>query len=260
MNFKMKTLVAATLMAVTMSGAANAATNGATGNSSVIFSAWDDNGSYSLDLGTYLNDFIGADNAANISKAGTVPNTSFAGAVAVDGTLFDIKLTGFNLTSGLWNLAAADTSGRQRLLLSEIAPLAPTNINVKNSANSLNTYVGTGAAASTVTGTVGTASDPYYANSAVWGDGIGGQGITGTANALGASSNLVVAWATSATAGNAAGFANLTAGGKDVIAFTHVVGADTYLTIATAPVPEANTWAMMLAGLGLLGFVARRRS
>ena len=31
------------------------------------------------------------------------------------------------------------------------------------------------------------------------------------------------------------------------------------LTLATAPVPEPETYAMMLAGLGLLGFVARRR-
>jgi hypothetical protein len=33
----------------------------------------------------------------------------------------------------------------------------------------------------------------------------------------------------------------------------------TYLYRATAPVPEPETWAMLLAGLGLLGFAARRR-
>jgi len=31
------------------------------------------------------------------------------------------------------------------------------------------------------------------------------------------------------------------------------------LTINAAPVPEAETYAMMLAGLGLLGLAARRR-
>lgn len=31
------------------------------------------------------------------------------------------------------------------------------------------------------------------------------------------------------------------------------------LDVSTAPVPEADTYAMMLAGLGLLGFAARRR-
>ncbi len=32
-----------------------------------------------------------------------------------------------------------------------------------------------------------------------------------------------------------------------------------YLTLATAPVPEAGTWAMMLAGFGMLGAMMRRR-
>ena len=45
---------------------------------------------------------------------------------------------------------------------------------------------------------------------------------------------------------------------------TYTSGADTYLKIAVAadvaPVPEADTWAMMLAGLGLMGFIARRRT
>ncbi len=32
------------------------------------------------------------------------------------------------------------------------------------------------------------------------------------------------------------------------------------ITLATAPVPEPETWAMLLAGLGLVGWAARRRS
>ena len=31
-------------------------------------------------------------------------------------------------------------------------------------------------------------------------------------------------------------------------------------SISIAPVPEPETWAMMAAGLGLVGFAARRRS
>jgi PEP-CTERM motif len=38
------------------------------------------------------------------------------------------------------------------------------------------------------------------------------------------------------------------------------LNANGSLTYMTAPVPEADTWAMMVAGLGLMGFVARRRS
>ena len=29
--------------------------------------------------------------------------------------------------------------------------------------------------------------------------------------------------------------------------------------LSVSPVPEAQTWAMLVAGLGLLGFMARRR-
>ncbi len=39
----------------------------------------------------------------------------------------------------------------------------------------------------------------------------------------------------------------------------NAAGVLTYNTAATAPVPEADTWAMMLLGLGFMGFVARRR-
>ena len=36
-------------------------------------------------------------------------------------------------------------------------------------------------------------------------------------------------------------------------------GALSYSTTAIAPIPEADTWAMMLLGLGFMGFVARRK-
>jgi hypothetical protein len=39
-----------------------------------------------------------------------------------------------------------------------------------------------------------------------------------------------------------------------------IAGVSVNLTLAAAPVPEANEWAMMLAGLGLIGFQLRKRS
>ena len=38
------------------------------------------------------------------------------------------------------------------------------------------------------------------------------------------------------------------------------LNANGSFTYMTAPIPEADTWAMMVAGLGLMGFVVRRRS
>jgi hypothetical protein len=36
-------------------------------------------------------------------------------------------------------------------------------------------------------------------------------------------------------------------------------GAESFFIVSTPAIPEPETYAMMLAGLGLLGFVARRR-
>jgi len=44
---------------------------------------------------------------------------------------------------------------------------------------------------------------------------------------------------------------------QDSLAFIEKKGVQ--LNVSTAPVPEPETYAMMLAGLGMLGFVARRR-
>jgi len=257
MNFKMKTLAVAAIAAFAMSaGAANAASNGsaATG-SSVIFSAWDANGSYSLDLGSFLNTFVGADVAV-----GTNPGSTYNG-----GTL-DIALTGFNLTSGSWNLVASDAVGRYRLLVSEAGNLpAITNSQVKTGAQDVGSYLGLGAAASSSTGTIATSTDPWYANSNTWGDNLGGTFAAGTSTDLSQVANLYSVWQTSQTAGQsgaAAGFAQLhNAAGDFYTAKVIGTGANAVLEIsAVSAVPEADSWAMLLAGLGLMGFIARRRT
>ena len=51
-------------------------------------------------------------------------------------------------------------------------------------------------------------------------------------------------------------YASILQGGNQVFANLDMNGN---LTIAAAPVPEAETYAMMLAGLGLVGFMAARR-
>ena len=43
------------------------------------------------------------------------------------------------------------------------------------------------------------------------------------------------------------------------LAFIEKKFAGVAINIVTTPVPEANTWAMMMAGLGLVGFQLRRR-
>jgi hypothetical protein len=48
-------------------------------------------------------------------------------------------------------------------------------------------------------------------------------------------------------------------GGQNYLAIANEVSNTTSL-YSLAPVPEAETWAMMLAGLGLVGFMARSRT
>ena len=263
-----KTLVAAAIAAMAMSGAANAASGtGSSTGSSLIFSAWDNNGSYSLDLGSFLNTFIGADTTGGSSSLNTLTasGTAYLGTVAANGTIADIALTGFNMsgTGVQWNLAAGDSTSRKRLLVSDNGSLTHiTNSQIGVANGSIGTYLGFGAAASTATGTLATSTDAWYANSSAWGDGlgIGNTGFAGTANTLGSTSDLMVAWQTSLSntySGYDAGFAHLTAGGQNVTASIMGTGANSYLHIAA--VPEADTYAMFLAGLGLMGFIARRR-
>ena len=273
-----KTLVAAAIAAMAVSGAANAAsgTTASTG-SSLIFSAWDANGSYSLDLGSFLNTFIGADTVSSVTGSNSTPNstntlmasgTAYSGAVAANGTIADIALTGFNMSGAgvQWNMAAGDGTLRKRLLVSDNGSLTGMiNSQVSSANTSVGTYLGFGAAASTATGTLATSTDAWYAASTSWGDTLGPTGFAGTANTLGNASSLMVAWQQSITSGNAAraaGFANLTANGQNVTAQVMGTGANSYLHIAAvqvAAVPEADTYAMFLAGLGLMGFIARRR-
>jgi hypothetical protein len=282
-----KTLVAAAIAAMAMSGAANAApaTGTGTSGSSLIFSAWDANSSFSIDLGTFLNTYLGADTISGSLASGakatmnaantlTASNTAYTGSVAADGTIADFALTGFNLSgsSVLWNVAAADSTGRNRLLTSQAGSFAGAlNSQVSTATGAVGSYIGLGAANGMAPGNVaGTnalvstagAGDAYYANSATWGSDFGGSGIGGNANSLTGTSNLVAVWQQSTTVVGNAGWGNLTAGGNAVTASIIGSGANSVLHFAATPVaavPEADTYAMFLAGLGLMGFIARRR-
>lgn len=266
MNFKLKALVAAMAMAAAASANAASTPSDATNGSSLIFSAWDANGSYSLDLGTFLNNFIGADVSGGTSSTNSLnpSGSAYTGAVASNGTIADFALTGFNLSSGSWNLVAGDAVSRKRLLTTEVGSLAgTTNAQVSTGNAALGNYIGNGAGGTTATGTLATSTDLWYANAVTWGDKLGdSSNFINSANSLSGVSNLSVIWQQSTSSGNAsslAGFANLTAGGQNVTAQILGAGSNAVLHLAVAAVPEADTYAMFLAGLGLMGFIARRR-
>jgi hypothetical protein len=55
------------------------------------------------------------------------------------------------------------------------------------------------------------------------------------------------------------GLAAYELGGKYYLAFSNEVSGTTTAFITLTPVPEPQTYAMLLAGLGLVGWIARRR-
>ena len=280
MVFKLKTILA--VIALTATSAATAATvpnvtvstavlgSGANG-SSLVFSAWNDTAGtgYSVDLGYTLNQIIGADTIVS-GSAGTANNTmadaTLTSSALTSGQVISIALPDWNLSSGSWNMAAVDTTGRNRLLVTNSSAwTGATNGDIKLAGAGLNNYLNQGAALSTSAGTLSATatSDAWYPNSASWGDSLGGTGITGTAFDLTGTANLFVAYQKSITSSNGGlggGYAALTTltGGQTITAYLSNVSGVEYLNIAA--VPEADTSGMMLAGLGLMGFIARRRN
>jgi uncharacterized protein YjbJ (UPF0337 family) len=282
MNFKMKTLAVAAIAAMAMSGAAEARIqDGTTGNSELVFSAWDGAVGYTLDLNTILtlNDLV-AGGAADGLFAVSPPATVAASLIGSDGVIFDQLLTnfvGFNdLGNVQWNLAAGDSISRYRFLTTlgdSAADMNISNNNIKNAVTAFNGYVGgaNGKSTDNVTMAVDGYANTVLADGVAYagnmGDNWAGK-VNDTTSLLGASTSLWVLGmnnsSTTGIAGSTTGYINqlMTFDGRAVSASTYLADDGYHLRIAAdvAAVPEADTWAMMLAGLGLMGFIARRRT
>ena len=187
-------------------------------------------------------------------------------------------LPDWNLSSGVWNIAAADTSGRFRMLVTnaDAAWAGAANSQIKTAGNDLNNYLGLGAALSTTAGTLSStvAPDAWYAGSTSWGDNLGTSGFAGSSVGLSSAANLFVVYQKSISSGaNAAlfgGVAGLNDGNGNLFtAYLTNVGGTECLMIGpldgmqcptTPAIPEPNTNLMLLIGLGVFGFIARRKA
>lgn len=275
MNFKLKALVAALVLSASATSA-NAAISANSGNSELVFSAWDSVAgvgyTYDLNWTKFLNDMVGIDQATTVAgnallTANAVVKSSMIGA---GGVIFDDVLTGlpFGTSSNVqWNLGAYDSTGRTRLLITQGdsgLPFASTNDGVKTAvtvfggyAPASNTFITT-PADDTYAVTASTNGAAYAGNA--------GNGFTGktvdTTNVLGGSSFMYLLAPTtqSASAALAINQQLLSFDGKAIVAKTYFQDGAWRLNIAAvAAVPEPETNAMFLAGLGLMGFIARRR-
>ena len=265
MNFKLKALVAATVATITMSGAANALTN-----NEMFLVAYD---------ATASKTFIAA-----LGQAGTVSaftgdtNLSINYAADANWTNFITGSTAGGVVYSVLGLFASNLS-------------APTSYNAADklvvSSNALpgslsNSFMNQLVADQAIGSGVWAQFDSQ--NSAVTGTSTGLVLGTGFNSGAAVNTNVFTKYGsvnTAAALGADLGFYSVTRPSSSsniaqTIKTQYLLGGvgtprDTWnlssaglltytATSAVAAVPEADTSAMMLAGLGLMGFVARRRS
>ncbi|ODU50844.1 MAG: hypothetical protein ABS92_01770 [Thiobacillus sp. SCN 63-374] len=258
---KLKLIALAAMLAA---GSANAAiVDGSTGNGELFMTVLDQAGqkSYTLDLNLTMNDFLSgvAVSGASYSYAADANMTSFLGGVAAG-----------NKSSLVFAIGAMDTVGATATDYYRFITTASvidvnatvTNVNLKSLGTNGAQFLGDtngkiGAGNSWIeTDTAAVA----YADSALWGSDWGGKFNGVSTGLIGGDMGMYLLSQTSGTTAarnNFSVYGAIQQIGSPVFANLDMNGN---LTIAAAPVPEADTYAMMLAGLGLIGFMAARRT
>lgn len=270
--FKFKVLAAA--FALGLSGAASAdVTGGSTGNTEFVFSAFDTmtGKGYSFDLTDLGFDDIYGSNVRMNSLIGSTNTASTIGTTLLqtpaNRIVFDALLPEFDqVASGdlQWNLVSAEVSSIRRIVqtVGSTPTSALSNSQIITGANNFDQYIG--AVNGKMPGT-STADDGYALTVAA--DGLAYAGTVGSTfggnvyastGKLGDVLNMFVVSSTTTTSSTTAGrYAQLLdTQGQAVVAKVYQ-GVDGY-HLQIAAVPEPSTYAMLLAGLGLLGLAARR--
>lgn len=255
---KLKLIALAAMLAA---GSAQAViVDGSSGNGELFMTVLDSTGqqSYTLDLNLTMNDFL----------AGVAANASYNYAADANMSSFLSMVAPANRSGLQFAIGAMDASGtsttdyhRYITTASFVDPVTDTNLNLRdlgtNGAQFLaNTNGLIGAGNSLVV------TDPSfvaYAGSALWGSNWGNRfnGVsTGTIGGdLGMYFLRQDPGGAFADRNKPSSYAALAFGGLPYVANLDMSG-----NLHVAAIPEAETYAMMLAGLGLVGFmVARRR-
>lgn len=250
-------------------------TSSASGNGDLFFTVWDKNGtaddfsddrSYTRDLGIALNDFASAATTPVIAADKETDN--FTMNFAADATFNSFLAATANPSTLQWNIAATDSSGRDRALVTakSVPGIDEMQINTQfrnwsgyadiflAAVNPLGTHPTETAGSSIATLADGSA---LASDDIKWGTSWGGALNFDASGMMGDSLNTYLFWEATTTSVGIPGvheYAN--AIGTPA---TWTLANDGNLAYSVAAVPEADTWAMMLAGLGLMGFIARRR-
>ena len=256
MNFSLKSIAVAVTLAVAAAGANAAIDAGASGNGELFFNVWDANGSYTRDLNLSIDAFESA------LAAGGNLGLSFAG---------DAKLSAFlgaaDAASLQWNVVAADIDGDNRLLTTYSAPYPTPTIrnsngrvataNVTDFASQVNDLNTTDAESFVVSSN----TSPAWAGKDTFSNNLGnllnfGNGGTLANNSFASGLGFMRMDFLGTGTVRAVPYNVYAEGAESVNVW---LDANKTLHIgAVAAVPEPSEYAMLLAGLGMIGFMARR--
>ncbi|MBA4261865.1 MAG: hypothetical protein C0443_07575 [Comamonadaceae bacterium] len=252
---KLKLIAAAAVLAAT--GAAQAAPidQGTDGHSDFIFSIWDTTRSYTANLNLQQNVFTAA-----VAAPGAY---SFSRALSAD-PLFAAFISGANLAELTWNVLAAESlSGRtihQTYTPGTLPAEAQTATNGRGMVGTIQTFMGRVNDAMAPGGNsvfITSTTAPAYAGNFGCFNNFATQEFNncGTLANNSVATGLGLVVETYASSGTSRGlFTPLSDGGLPMSVYL-----DASYNLQMAPVPEPETYAMLLAGLGLMGALARRR-
>ena len=284
--FKMKLLAA--VAAIGMSGAASAGIVGSsTGNTELVFTAYVGNVGYTYDLAdagfnsafgsnVKMDSLIGngnqtANNAAQLTATTTYLSNGFS-----TGIVFDAALTGFDsflsLSGGtngvLWNVWSGENSGVNRII--QTVATEPT---VRVRSNTINGAVSQFAVYTDANSQGGTHNnldqtiDGYRITTIEDLSAFAGNVAPSMNNAYASFGSIgdtldmyVVRGASPLSNTSLGGFAQLLGVTDQAVTARVYLGDTGEYRLQIAVVPEPETYAMLLAGLGLIGFAARRRA
>ena len=281
MKFQLKVIAAALALAVTLPAHA-AIDKAVSANGSLVLTLLDRIGTISatFDLGKNYSDFSVSPNVASntavnggfLPSGVDAPGTSFSwnltqGDYAAAWTSF---LSIGTLANTTWGVLAGDVTGsgaggRGYVTTAAAGPGTPISSSaISSDLGALDVYLSavnfdpnnlvTTQTSAANGGSTAIAGQSYAGSAVIAPDGsLFGKGPI-TMNAIGLDSRVIQLSSTTST-----GQANQYTFANNAHFNLSNAGLLTYSTAGVAAVPEADTWAMMFMGLGLMGFIARRK-
>ena len=260
MKFSLKKLAAVAVLAAAATGANAAINNGSTGDGGLYFGAWDGASSFTFDLGIQINAF-----ETSLGQAGAL-NLNWG---ATEGFLpaYSGWLAAANTAQLQWSVLATDTVGQNRILTTVGAATLPalnSNADVlRIGAGNLQTYLNAVNPVLTANSSLFVVtSDPSASTYAGrWGDKINNKfNFDTTADFTNSSYANGVAFQKTLAAGTGFNKGTNNAYFDEGTAVKAWVDGEGLHIAAIPAVPEPSETAMLLAGLGLIGFAARRKA